>query len=67
VPAARHRGQGEAVREPVVEAVVPEPVAEPVDELQGQHAGGQSVADLMARLQVNGPAGGGGGRRRRED
>jgi len=66
VPAARHRGQGEAVREPVVEAVVPEPVAEPVDELQGQHAGGQSVADLMARLQVNGPAGG-GGRRRRED
>lgn len=65
-PGARHRGQGEAVREPVVEAVVPEPVAEPVDELQGQHAGGQSVADLMARLQVNGPAGG-GGRRRRED
>jgi len=35
-------------------------------EASGQHTGGQSVAELMARLQVNGPAGG-GGRRRRED
>ncbi len=44
-----------------------EPVAEPVDEEpQGQHAGGQSFADLMARFQVNPPASG-GGRRRRED
>ena len=31
-----------------------------------QPTGGHSVADLMARLQVNGPVGG-GGRRRRED
>ena len=44
-----------------------EPVAEPVeDEPQGQHAGGQSFADLMSRFQVNPPAAG-GGRRRRED
>lgn len=33
---------------------------------QGQHAGGQSFADLMTKLQVRGPMGG-GGRRRRED
>ena len=32
----------------------------------GQHTGGHSVADLMARLQVNGPVGG-AGRRRRDD
>lgn len=32
----------------------------------GQHTGGQSVADLLARLQANG-TGGGGRRRRRED
>jgi len=38
--------------------VDPEPPAQPT--------GGHSVADLMARLQVNGPVGG-GGRRRRED
>lgn len=44
----------------------PAPAPEPAPEPQGQHTGGQSVADLMARLQVNGPAGG-GGRRRRED
>ena len=35
-------------------------------ESQAQHTGSHSVADLMARLQVNGPVGG-GGRRRRED
>ena len=52
-PAARHRGTGE-----------PEP-AEP-DTAAGQHTGGQSVADLLARLQANGSAGG-GRRRRRED
>lgn len=52
-PAARHRGAGE-----------PEP-AEP-DTAAGQHTGGQSVADLLARLQANGSAGG-GRRRRRED
>jgi hypothetical protein len=47
-------------------APAPTPAPEPVPEPQGQHTGGQSVADLMARLQVNGP-GGGSGRRRRED
>ena len=41
----------------------PEPAPE---EAPGQHTGGQSVADLMARLQVSNPSGG-GGRRRRED
>lgn len=50
----RHRGQQD------------QPVPEPPEESTGQHTGGQSVADLMARLQVSGP-GGGGGRRRRED
>ena len=40
-----------------------EPAAEAPD---GQHTGGHSVADLMSRLQVNGPVSG-GGRRRRED
>ena len=48
--------------------VPPEQAAE--DESAGSHTGGQSVADLMSRLQVNGPVGGGGGgggRRRRED
>lgn len=42
-----------------------EAAAQPVED-DGQHTGGQSVADLMARLQVNAPTGG-GGRRRRED
>jgi len=36
------------------------------EESEGQHTGGFSVADLMSRLRVDGPAGG-GGRRRRED
>jgi hypothetical protein len=54
VPAGRHRGQDD---------VVPEPVAE---EPQGQHADGQSFADLMARFEAK-PASLGGGRRRRED
>ena len=44
--------------------VPPEQAAE--DESQGSHTGGQSVADLLSRLQVDGPVGG-GGRRRRED
>ncbi|MGI9125360.1 MAG: DUF6779 domain-containing protein [Mycobacterium sp.] len=57
----RHRGSQQVDGEPAPEAS-PEQLAES----QGQHTGGQSVADLMARLQVNGPAGG-GGRRRRED
>ena len=53
-PAARHRGE-EAEAE-----------AEADEGPSGQHTGGQSVADLMARLQANG-TGGGGRRRRRED
>jgi len=52
-PAARHGGAGE-----------PEP-AEP-EGSGGHHTGGQSVADLLARLQANGSTGG-GRRRRRED
>jgi len=36
------------------------------EDSEGQHTGGFSVADLMSRLQVDGPVGG-GGRRRRED
>ena len=45
--------------------VPPEQV--PEEESQGSRTGGHSVADLMSRLQVNGPTGGSGGRRRRED
>lgn len=37
-----------------------------VEESTGQHTGGHSVADLMARLRVDAPVSG-GGRRRRED
>jgi len=59
VPPGRHRPPDEVVAEPVVETVEEEP--------QGQHAGGQSFAELMARFQVDPPPGGGGGRRRRED
>jgi hypothetical protein len=69
----RHWSADDAVAarppEPVApEPVAPEPVApEPaVEESQGQHTGGHSVADLMSRLEVNGPVSG-GGRRRRED
>ena len=50
----RHRGE------------VPEPDEQPADEDQAQQTSGHSVADLMARLQVDGQVGG-GGRRRRED
>ncbi len=48
--------------------VPPEQTAEQTaeEESAGAHTGGQSVADLMSRLQVNNPVGG-GGRRRRED
>lgn len=58
IPPGRHRGQGEPAAEAAAEPAVEEP--------QGQHADGQSFADLMARFQVS-PASGGGGRRRRED
>jgi hypothetical protein len=60
-PAGRHRPSEPVAEEP---AVV-EPAQEPA-ELEGQHADGQSFADLMQRLQVDRPARG-GGRRRRED
>ncbi len=53
VPPGRHRGSQEATAEPVAE------------EPQGQHADGQSFAEMMARFQVTPSAG--GGRRRRED
>ncbi len=67
-PAGRHRGFGEqsAPEPPAVTEPTAPPEPAPAPEPQGQHTGGQSVADLMARLEVNGPAGG-GGRRRRED
>ena len=55
VVAGRHRGHDEAAGESAAE------------EPQGQHADGQSFADLMARFQVSPSSGGGGGRRRRED
>ncbi len=54
-PAPRHRGAEEAPPEEPQEA----------EGTPGQHADGQSVADLLARLQANGS--GGGRRRRRED
>lgn len=61
-PGARHRGAVEP------EPAEPTAVPEAADEAGGQHAAGQSVADLMARLQANaGPGAGGGRRRRRED
>ena len=53
VPPGRHRGPQEAAAEPAA--------AEP----QGQHADGQSFAEMMARFQVSPSAG--GGRRRRSD
>lgn len=71
-PRGRHRGGPDEPagspgrhRDPQ-EREARESVAEPAGEPQGQHAGGQPVADLMARLQAGGRTGG-GGRRRRED
>ncbi len=43
-----------------------EAAEQPTMDDAAQHTGGHSVADLMARLQVNAPVSG-GGRRRRED
>jgi len=54
-PPARHRGGGEEDEE------------EPRRRARDAETGGQSVADLLARLQANGTPGGGGRRRRRED
>ena len=66
IPPGRHRPTDEAAdREAHAEAADAQ-VAEDAQEPQGQHAGGQSFADLMDKLQVRGPMGG-GGRRRRED
>ena len=55
---------GEAVGEPA-DAPIDAPVAESA-EAQGQHADGQSFADLMQRLQIDRTAKG-GRRRRKED
>jgi hypothetical protein len=62
-PRARHRAEPPG----------PPPALEPVaagettaEATGGQHTGGQSVAELMARLEMNSPAGGGGRRRRGE-
>ena len=62
-----------APRSVVPQSVVPQSVVPESADPQSadpqsvsQHTGGHSVADLMSRLQVNGPVGG-GGRRRRED
>jgi Domain of unknown function (DUF6779) len=52
-PAARHRDE--------------EAETEADEGPSGQHTGGQSVAELLARLQANGTGGGGGRRRRREN
>jgi hypothetical protein len=62
-PPGRHRGLREeaAADEPADEAA-----DEAADEPQGQHADGQSFAEMMARFKVS-PSPGGGGRRRRED
>lgn len=60
-PAARGRHWVDEAQPPV------EPSAATVpDDAEGQHTGGQSVAELIARLQGDRPSGG-GGRRRRED
>ncbi len=65
IPAGRHRPAEPVVDEPVAVEPVQEPVQEPT-EPQGQHADGQSFADLMERLQVDGAVKG-GRRRRKED
>lgn len=47
-PTGRHRGTAETAER---ESAMPRPVApEPAPEPRGQHVGGQSVAELMARL-----------------
>lgn len=58
-PAGRHRGTGEAPAEHAAEE------SHGRHEPEGQHADGQTFADLMARFQVSPTSG--GGRRRRED
>jgi len=64
----RHWSADEGSAPASPEPAAPESVdSESVDpQSASQHTGGHSVADLISRLQVNGPVGG-GGRRRRED
>lgn len=74
-PAGRHRPADQVAEEPPAEkpakekksarGPVDEPDQQPV-ETRGQHADGQSFADLMQRLHVESPAKG-GRRRRKED
>ncbi|MBV5243771.1 hypothetical protein KUF57_09520 [Mycolicibacterium sp. PAM1] len=63
-PRGRHSAAGEQPQEPAVPDEEPEQPDES-DADGGAHTGGQSVAELLARLQAT-PSGG-GGRRRRED
>ncbi|WP_445167334.1 DUF6779 domain-containing protein [Mycolicibacterium sp. Dal123E01] len=63
-PPARHRGSAEETPEEAVEEAVEEERKR--RSRDGSETGGQSVADLLARLQANGNTGG-GRRRRRED
>ncbi|QRZ06463.1 hypothetical protein [Mycolicibacterium austroafricanum] len=60
-PRGKHSAAGEEPTEP---PAAPEAPAEP-DADGGAHTGGQSVAELLARLQA--APSGGGRRRRRED
>ena len=68
-PRGKHYGPGEQPAPEPQPAPAPQPqeeeTPEPEDEGGGAHTGGQSVAELLARLQAT-PSGG-GRRRRRED
>jgi len=74
-PRSRHSVDGSGYGQPAAET--PPPPARHRDAAaeqpprrrarDGEETGGQSVADLLARLQANGKAEGGGRRRRRED
>lgn len=68
-PRGKHYGPGEQPAPEPQPAPAPQPqeeeAPEPEDEGGGAHTGGQSVAELLARLQAT-PSGG-GRRRRRED
>jgi hypothetical protein len=68
VPRGRHWSEAQDSSAPIeVPSGLHGDTAEPVTQApQEQPTGGHSVADLMARLDVNGRVGG-GGRRRRED
>jgi hypothetical protein len=73
-PRARHSVPGAGSDEPAAETPPPPRHRGAAEEepprrraRDGEQTGGQSVADLLARLQANGKAEGGGRRRRRED